>query len=377
MMKGLRRALLVLAPLLGLALAGCSDSSPAAGLDASVDAHTGDGDLAADLSTDLPVPDVGPDLDPSIDTGPPDAGAEASPDGPTIWPPPPGSYDCTSLAKGPPKRTNKVPLGCIIDPTCSTMMVTAHRGAGVDSQKVLGLYVPLGKFAPENTLSAVRYAIVAGADVVEVDVRSTADGKLVLMHDDDVERTTQGKGPVSGMTLAQIQALKLKTAQFAGDFSCERVPTLDELLILVKGRINVDADLKTDASDQVALAVQQAGMLDQVFMSASSQTKLAKARAAVPQIRLQARTDKAAEIPVLLAAFTPPPAIMEIDEAILNAANIATIHAAGAKVFADGFTYDALGYMTNDPKSYQGIVAKNPDVIQVDRIDLLLELLGR
>lgn len=375
MMVGLRRSL-VLIPL-GIVLVGCSGSAPAHEVDASTDSQIG-----IDLASDLPVPDAGPDrgtdLPPAvIDTGPPDAGVEASPDGPTIWPPPPAAYDCTSMAKGPPKRTNKVPLNCIIDSTCTTMMVTAHRGAGVDSQEVLGIYIPLGKHAPENTLSAVRYAIVAGADVVEVDIQATADNKLVLMHDDDVERTTQGKGQVSSMTLAQIQALKLKTAQFPGDFSCEKVPTFDELLTLVKGRINVDADLKTDASDLVALAVQQAGMLDQVFMSAKSQTKLAKARAAVPQIRLQARTDKAAEIPVLLAAFNPPPDIMEIDEAILNPTNIATIHAKGAKVFVDGFTYDALGYISNDPKSYQGIVAKNPDVIQVDRIDLLLKLLGR
>ena len=53
------------------------------------------------------------------------------------------------------------------------------------------------------------------------------------------------------LTLAEIQALQLKTAQFSGDFSCERVPTLDEVLALTKGRINIDADLKTDASDAI------------------------------------------------------------------------------------------------------------------------------
>jgi glycerophosphoryl diester phosphodiesterase len=373
----MRLHLLILGLLAALGCA-CSAPAPAPAPDAT----------AVDLAqVDLPATDAPPA---TPDRGAADARVADAPglDGPVadalqpdapqkVWPVPPSAYDCTSVAAGPPKRVNKVPLSCVIDPKCSTLLVTGHRGVGVDSQQVLGLYVPVGRFAPENTLSAVRAAIVMGADFVELDVQLTKDNHLVLMHDDDVERTTLGKGKVSQLTLAQLQALKLKTAQFKGSFACEKVPTLAQALALAKGRINIDADLKTDATDKVALAVKAAGMIDQVFLSASSTTKLSKARTAVANIRLQVRTDKAAEIPTLLAMFKPPPSIVEIEEKILTAPNVATIHAGGARAFVNGFLYDAQGYLTNDPKVYQPLVNKKPDVIQLDRIDLLLQLLGR
>jgi len=289
----------------------------------------------------------------------------------------PASYDCTSLSLGPPPRTSKVPLGCVLDPSCTTTLVAAHRGAGVDSQKIVaGFYLPIGKFAPENTLAAIRAAIVVGADLVELDVRRTQDGHLVLMHDSTVDRTTTSKGKVSDFTLAQLQALTIKSGQFLGDFSCVKVPTFADALALAKGRVNIDADLKTGATDEVALAVKAAGMLEQVFFSAKDLAKLQKARTAVPAVRLQARADTAAQIAAALA-LVPPPSIVEVDEAILGPATITTVHAASAKVFVNGFPYDLQGYLTNDPKSYAGLVTKKPDIIQTDRADLVLELLGR
>jgi glycerophosphoryl diester phosphodiesterase len=365
--------------LLALALlaAGCADSP----------APPADGAPPPDMPrVDLAAPDGASPADTLADQSPFDLSAlDAVPDAVAVeagtdaqLPPPPSAYDCTSVAAGPPARTTTVPLGCIIDPSCTTTLVCAHRGAGVDSQELFApFYLPIGQFAPENTLLAIRWAIVIGADEVEVDVQTTQDGHLVLMHDDDVARTTFGQGKVSDLTLAQLQALKLKTGQFPGDFSCAKVTTFDEALALAKGRINVNVDTKTPDGDKVALAIQQAGMLDQAFVSTSSLAKLAMARQAVPAVRLHARTDDASQIPTILAAFTPPINILEIDEKILTPANIATIHAAGVKAFVDGFTYDVQGYMTSDPNAYAPLVAKSPDVIQVDRSDLLLKLLGR
>jgi glycerophosphoryl diester phosphodiesterase len=60
---------------------------------------------------------------------------------------------------------------------------------------------------PENTLTAFRISLAAGADVLEMDVRTTADGHLVIIHDDSVDRTTDGRGAVQGMTLAQLKKL--------------------------------------------------------------------------------------------------------------------------------------------------------------------------
>ena len=99
------------------------------------------------------------------------------------------------------------------------------------------------KFAPENTLAAHEVAFALGARAIEFDVRCTKDGHFVLMHDSSVRRTTDGRGRVKDMTLAQIKKLDAgihKGPEFAG----EKIPTLREALRNVKGRFVVDIDFK-------------------------------------------------------------------------------------------------------------------------------------
>src|SRR3984885_10955009 len=80
---------------------------------------------------------------------------------------------------------------------------------------------------PENTLPAFQAAIDAGADYFELDVRTTSDGKLVLMHDSTVDRTTNGTGEVHNLTFDQIRALDAG-AKFSQNFVGTKIPTLDE-----------------------------------------------------------------------------------------------------------------------------------------------------
>jgi glycerophosphoryl diester phosphodiesterase len=295
---------------------------------------------------------------------------------PIRYGPPPAAYDCTAPANGPPRRGSSRPLGCILDPGCSATLVASHRGAGVDSLALVsGLYLRVGGFAPENTLPAIRWAIVAGADLVELDVRTSADGHLVLMHDDDVTRTTLGRGRVSRLTLAELRKLSLRTAQFRGDFHCARVPTFEEALELARGRINLHVDLKAADARAVARAAQRAGMLDQVFLLGHA-VELAWARAAVPGVQVVPRVGRDPhKIPRLLAAFSPK--VLEVNTAILTPERRAAIHAAGAKIMVDGFHHDVVGYLTGRPEAYASLLDKGPDIVQVDRAELLLELLRR
>jgi glycerophosphoryl diester phosphodiesterase len=99
---------------------------------------------------------------------------------------------------------------------------------------------------PENTLAAYRAAIELGADYFEVDVQTTSDGRLVLMHDRTVDRTTNGKGAVARLTFAGIRGLK------AGG---EQVPTFDEALTLAKGRIGVYVDAKSVSAQDLAASL--------------------------------------------------------------------------------------------------------------------------
>ena len=112
---------------------------------------------------------------------------------------------------------------------------------------------------PENTMLAFRKALEVGVDQIETDVRITADGELVCIHDDSVDRTTNGSGKVSGFTLAELRGLDAgirKGEEFAG----ERIPTFIEFMELVKDhpKITLDIELKErpgSTSDEVAFSV--------------------------------------------------------------------------------------------------------------------------
>src|ERR671930_261980 len=100
------------------------------------------------------------------------------------------------------------------------MIVVGHRGCAL--------------LEPENTLRAFRRALELGCDYVETDVRFTRDGELILMHDETVDRTTSGS--VADLTFAELRALD------AGQG--EQVPTLAELLPLLRGRAQILCELK-------------------------------------------------------------------------------------------------------------------------------------
>src|SRR6202020_1529806 len=96
---------------------------------------------------------------------------------------------------------------------------------------------------PENTMPAFQEAIRVGADFIEVDVQTTADGKLVLSHDSTVDRCTNGTGKVSEMTFDQIEALDAGS-KAGPDFAGTKVPTFDEVLELARGKIGIYVDVK-------------------------------------------------------------------------------------------------------------------------------------
>ena len=99
--------------------------------------------------------------------------------------------------------------------------------------------------------------------MVEFDIRETKDGKFVLMHDSTLERTTNGAGNVSDFTLAELQQLKLKDN--SGVLTDEKIPTLQEALVLGRGKIYFDLDISNDkvSFDRIYPVVKQYGMIKQ------------------------------------------------------------------------------------------------------------------
>lgn len=103
---------------------------------------------------------------------------------------------------------------------------------------------------PENTVPAFRAAMDAGADAVELDVRLTADRVPVVIHDETVDRTTDGEGRVDGYDAQALQALDAG-AYLDAAFEGTRIPTLDEVLDHIGRRVLVNVELKPDRFDEM------------------------------------------------------------------------------------------------------------------------------
>ncbi len=151
--------------------------------------------------------------------------------------------------------------------------VIAHRGSSADR--------------PENTLASTHRAIAAGATMIEVDVRTTRDGHLVLLHDATLDRTTTGRGPVNGRRLSEIRQLDAGS-WFDHRYKDQRVPTLGEVLIVCRNKIDVLLDLKESGETydrQVANEVKAKGDPQRTIVGVRSVKQARRFRTLLPQAR--------------------------------------------------------------------------------------------
>lgn len=138
----------------------------------------------------------------------------------------------------------------IVDATNNEVLVVAHRGDW--------------RYAPENSLAAIAHSIKQGADIVELDVQKTKDGKLILMHDATLDRTTTGTGRVCDWILDSIKTLFLRNG--AALRTKHRVPTLEEALMLVKGKVMVNLDKAYPIFDEIYPLLKKTGTVRQIVM---------------------------------------------------------------------------------------------------------------
>ncbi|MDR0700648.1 MAG: PKD domain-containing protein [Tannerella sp.] len=145
--------------------------------------------------------------------------------------------------------------------TPSEIWLCAHRG-NTHAGKQNGI--------PENSIEAIQKAIEAGADMVEIDVRTTADGHFVLMHDATVNRTTNASGNVKDKTLAQLKSYKLRAAN--GTLTSCTVPSLEEALLTGRGKIffNLDKIDEVNNKRKLVALVDSLHMLDRALFYVSS-----------------------------------------------------------------------------------------------------------
>jgi glycerophosphoryl diester phosphodiesterase len=156
--------------------------------------------------------------------------------------------------------------------TPSAVMVIAHRGAS--------------SYAPENTLAAFDLALAMGVRHIELDVACTSDGHIVVIHDDTVDRTTNGSGPVTRHTLAALRALDAGS-WFGDQFTEERIPTFHEVLERYKGRAHLHTEIKGHSpslAQRTADVIRTHGMEEQVTMTSFQHVRLEEMRAYAPAL---------------------------------------------------------------------------------------------
>lgn len=252
-------------------------------------------------------------------------------------------------------------------------LVMAHQG-GAD-------------LAPSNTMAAFRNAAQMGVDVLELDVHTTKDGVVVVIHDATVDRTTNGVGSVHDLTLSELQKLDAgyrfspdngQTFPFRGQGVA--IPTLQEVLSVFPAlRINIEIKQANPPMEQaVAELIQQASAQNRVLVVASNQDVIERFRALMPDVATGASESEVrgffyAQTLRVSAFYRPTADALQVPEnfgniQVLSPHFVQAAHACEVAVHA---------WTINDPEAMRRLLAMGVDGIITDRPDLALEVLGR
>lgn len=135
------------------------------------------------------------------------------------------------------------------NPSDKQIMVTAHRGDW--------------RNAPENSLQGFKRAIAMGVDIIELDLNKTKDGVIVIMHDQSIDRTTDGKGKPSDYTLAELKQFHLRNG--LGRVTDHTIPTLEEVMLLVKDKVLINLDKSYPYYNEAYQILKRTGTLKQAI----------------------------------------------------------------------------------------------------------------
>jgi glycerophosphoryl diester phosphodiesterase len=218
---------------------------------------------------------------------------------------------------------------------------------------------------PENTLPAFQAAIDARADYFELDVRTTADGRLILMHDSTVDRTTNGHGAVREMTFDQIRALDAGV-KFGPQFAGTNVPTFEEALQLAHGKIGVYVDSKYIAPADLVAALEKADMSDKVVIYGGAGF-LKQVTTLRPALKVMPEANNAENFAKLASDLAPH--VVAFDARDFQDELVGLVKKAHAEIYVD-----RLGTADTEA-SWQNAIDRGANGIQTDHPAALAEYL--
>jgi glycerophosphoryl diester phosphodiesterase len=232
------------------------------------------------------------------------------------------------------------------------LIVIAHRGNHAH--------------VPENTLASINEAIKLGVDYVEVDLRTTKDGQLVIHHDATVDRTTNGKGKLNEHTLADLQKLQV----YNHNHKTHRIPEFREVLKLCKNKINIYLDFKDADVAQTWKQVQDAGMEKQMVVYINKKEQYPQWKSIAPDMPLMTSVPDELKTSDALATFLNDVKIDVVDN-IVNPDTKQFLKSRGIPVWLD--VQDAH----EGPNSWSEALQKGVQGLQTDHPEALIEYLKK
>jgi glycerophosphoryl diester phosphodiesterase len=221
-------------------------------------------------------------------------------------------------------------------------------------------------YAPENTFASFERAVEIGVDAIELDVHLTADGKVVVIHDHQLDRTTDGDGIVGEKTLAELKSLDAGKP-FGDALLGQRIPTLGEVLEWARGRCVLDIEIKggpwpyPGLEAKVVDLIREHEMVDQTIVISFEHPTVARVRALAPEIATGTLWSARPIDPVSVAEAAGANAILPMWP-YCDAETVERAHAAGLSVHP---------WATSDPKivahlieiGVDSICSNHPDVV--------------
>ena len=225
---------------------------------------------------------------------------------------------------------------------------------------------------PENTFASFDRALELGADWIELDVHLTRDGALAVIHDEKVDRTTDGRGFVRDHTLAELKQLDAGS-WFGPEFAAQRIPTLDEVLLWARGRHTpVDVEIKnapiyyTGIEEAVVESLDRTAMAEQVIVisfdhRSVQRVKMLDSRIVTGVLYAARPTDAG----LGLARAAKADAVLP-HWAYVTLEDVQTAHAAGLAV---------APWATSDPEILHRLIGAGVDAIGTNHPDVLRQIL--
>jgi glycerophosphoryl diester phosphodiesterase len=224
----------------------------------------------------------------------------------------------------------------------------------------------------ENSIPAIQHAMDLGVDIIELDVKVTKDGVVVLNHDGTIDRTTNGTGNPEEYTWEDLQNFRLKMPD--GTLTNERLATFEEALNLVKGKAMIDIDIKTSNLKPIIDVIKKTNTANQVFFFDNDYDALKEVLSMMPEAIIMPRAYSYEMADSALKVFTP--AVVHIDESFYTPEVTSLIRTKNARIWINALgEQDYLIHEGETEKALKNLLKYGANIIQTDEPELLIPLL--